>query len=149
MVNVFSSFSLPQISVVARRTALVASAVGVAGLAGAVLTSHALVGLGLCLGLTLALGNFRLISAATAKASAKGREDNRRPLAMNTLGRLAMVSVLALGLTWLSRPLGFGTLVGLAVFQFVLLANVVVAMLRDPAFTTPLQGAVPVEDEDD
>jgi hypothetical protein len=150
MVNVFSSFSLPQISVVARRTALVACAIGLVGLVALALTGHALTGLGLCLGLALALANFRLISAATAKASAAGREDNRRPLAMNTLGRLAVVSVLALGLTWLSRPLGFGTLVGLAAFQFVLLANVVVAMLRDPAFTTPLQGtADQVADEDD
>jgi hypothetical protein len=151
MVNVFSNFSLPQISVVARRTSLIASALGLVGLVGLALTGYPLTGLGLCLGLALALANFRLISAATAKASAAGREDNRRPLAMNTLGRLAVVSVLALGLTWLSHPLGFGTLVGLAAFQFVLLANVVVAMLRDPAFNAPIPGtgAPAADDEDD
>src|SRR5579863_4396079 len=117
MVNVFSHFSLPQISTVARRTALAASAVGAVGLVGMLLLGHPLVGLGICLGIVLALGNFRLISAATAKASATGREDNRRPLAMNTLGRLAVISAVALGLTFLSRPFGFGTLIGLAVFQ--------------------------------
>lgn len=131
MVNVFSQFSLPQISTVARRTALTASAVGTVGLVLLLLLGNPLAGLGLCLGMVMALGNFRLISAATAKASTTGREDNRRPLAMNTLGRLAVISAVALGVTFLSRSLGFGTLVGLALFQFILLANVVVAMLRD------------------
>ena len=136
MVNVFSHFSLPQISTVARRTALAALAVGTVALVALVLVGYPLVGLGVCLGMAMAIGNFRLISAATVKASTKGREDNRRPLAVNTLGRLAVISVIALGLVFLSRPLGFGTLVGLAVFQFLLLGNVVTAMLRDPAFTT-------------
>jgi hypothetical protein len=140
VVNVFSHFSLPQISTVARRTALAATAIGVVALVVLILVNQPLVGLGVCLGLAMALGNFRLISAATAKASTKGREDNRRPLAMNTLGRLAVISVIALGLVFLSRPFGFGTLLGLAVFQFLLVANVVVAMLRDPAFSAGAAG---------
>lgn len=134
MVNVFSNFSVPQISTVARRTALAATIVGGGALVVLGLVGHALVGLGVCLGMAMALGNFRMISAATVKASTRGREDNRRPLALNTLGRLAVISALALGLVFVSRPLGFGTLVGLAVFQFLLLANVVTTMLRDPAF---------------
>jgi len=133
VVNVFSSFSVPEIQTVARRTALAALCIGAVALVALVLLGWALVGLGLCLGMALALGNFRLISAAAAKASAKGREDNRRPLALNTLGRLALISAVALGLVFVSRPLGFGTIVGLAVFQFLLLANVVMAMLRDQA----------------
>ncbi len=140
MVNVFSQFSLPQISAVARRTAMAAASVGMVALVALVLVGHPLVGLGACLGLAIGLGNFRLISAATAKASARGPENNRRPLVANTLGRLAVISVVALGLVALSRPVGFGTLVGLAVFQFLLVANVVVAMLRDSAFTTASGG---------
>ncbi|HUY63256.1 MAG TPA: hypothetical protein VMV14_01910 [Acidimicrobiales bacterium] len=149
MVNVFAHFSLPQISTVARRTALAALAVGTVALVALALLGHPLVGLGVCLGMTLAIGNFRLISAATAKASSTGREDNRRPLAMNTLGRLGVISVIALGLVFVSRPLGFGTLVGLAVFQFLLLANVVLAMLREPAATAAPAAAAdgPVDDE--
>ncbi|MHB8329318.1 MAG: hypothetical protein ACYDD6_06820 [Acidimicrobiales bacterium] len=137
MVNVFAHFSLPQISTVARRTALGATAVGVVALVASALLGYPLVGLGICVGLAMALGNFRLISAATAKASSIGREDNRRPLAINTLGRLGVISVIALGLVFVSRPLGFGTLVGLAAFQFMLLANVVIAMLRDPGSPGP------------
>lgn len=133
MLEVFSHFSLPQISTVARRTSLAAVGIGAVAVVGLGLAGYGLVGLGICLGLGLALGNFRLISLATVKASTSGNADTRRPLAMNTLGRLGAITVIALGLVFVSRSLGFGTLVGLAVFQFTLLANVVVAMLRDPA----------------
>jgi hypothetical protein len=132
MLDVFSHFSLPQISTVARRTSLGALCIGGVAVVGLGLLGHALVGVGICIGLVLALGNFRLISLATVKASTSGRVDTRRPLAMNTLGRLGVVTVIALGLVFVSRSLGFGTLLGLAAFQFTLLANVVMAMLREP-----------------
>jgi hypothetical protein len=131
VLDLFSHFSLPQISTVARRTSL--AALGIGGIAVLALgfTGHALVGIGVCIGLGLALGNFRLISRATVKASTSGNADTRRPLAMNTLGRLGAITVIAFALMFLSRPLGFGTLLGLAAFQFTLMANVVVAMLHD------------------
>ena len=134
MVSAFSQFSLPQIASVARRTALAAAGVAGAALVVTFLLGYGLVGLGVCVGMAMALVNFRMISAATAKAANTGRESNRRPLAVNTLGRLGVISAIALGFVFLSRRFGFGIIVGLAVFQFLLLANVVVSMLRDPAF---------------
>jgi len=133
VVNVFSHFSLPQISSVARRTAVGAALFGVVALVGLALLGYGLAGVGVCIGLALALGNFRLIAAATVKAAASADPDKRRPLVMNTLGRLGAISVIALGLVFVQRQLGFGALLGLAVFQFMLLGNVVVAMVRDPA----------------
>jgi hypothetical protein len=149
MVNLFSSFSLPQISTVARRTALVACAVGLVALVVGVVAGYPLVGLGVCLGLSMALVNFRLISRATVKAAASPEENKRRPLAFNTLGRLGVISVIALGITFFVEPLGFGILVGLAVFQFTLLGNVVVAMLRHPLMGDTTMGTPYVGDEDD
>lgn len=131
MMNAFSQFSLPQISAVGRRTSLGALAIGVVALVGLVLLDYPLVGLGICIGLAMALGNFRLIQFATIKATKTQREDKRRPLVLNTLGRMGAITVVALGLVFVSRPLGFGVLVGLAVFQFTLLTNVVVAMLHE------------------
>jgi hypothetical protein len=131
MTSAFSQFSLPQISIVARRTALGALGIGIAALAGLTLGGYAALGLGICMGLGMALANFRLIQAATIKATASKREDKRRPLVMNTLGRMGAITVVALGLVFVSRQLGFGVLLGLAVFQFMLLANVIVALLRD------------------
>jgi hypothetical protein len=149
MVNLFSSFSLPQISTVARRTALVACAVGSVALVIGVVAGYPLVGLGVCLGLSMALVNFRLISRATLKAAASPEENKRRPLAFNTLGRLGVISVIALGITFFVQPLGFGTLIGLAVFQFTLLGNVVVAMLRHPLMGDTTMGTPYAGDEDD
>lgn len=132
MANLFSAFSVPQLSSLARRTALVAVAIAVAGLAVTLVVGHLLFGVGMCLGLAVALANFRLIVRSTAKAAAAQRERNRRPIVTNTLARLGVISVIALVLAWLVAPLGFGLIVGLAVFQFALLANVVTTLLRDP-----------------
>jgi len=149
MVNLFAHFSLPQISTVARRTALVGCGIGSGALILGVVTGYPLVGLGICLGLGIALVNFRLISRATVKAAASSDENKRRPLAFNTLGRLGVISVIALGITFFVRQLGFGTLIGLAVFQFSLLGNVVVAMLRDPLMGDATLGTALMDDEED
>jgi hypothetical protein len=148
MVNLFSSFSVPQISTVARRTVLASIGVGVVALVLGVVTGYPLVGLGVCLGLSMALVNFRLISRATVKAAGSEQENKRRPLVFNTLGRLGVISVIALGITFFVEPLGFGTLVGLAVFQFSLLGNVVVAMLRNPLMGDTTMGTPLVDKED-
>lgn len=140
MMNLFSGLSVPQLSKLARRTALAASATGVVVLAVSSVIGYALFGVGACLGLGLALVNFRLIVRTTAKAAAAQRERNRRPLATNTLLRLGVISAIALVLAWLVAPLGFGIIVGLALFQFALLANVVTTILRDPAMRETGEG---------
>jgi hypothetical protein len=129
--NLMQALSLPQISKAARRTALTAVAVGIVALAALVLTGYGLAGVGVCIGLGLALANFRFTGVAAAKAVRAERASNRRPLALNTLGRLGLVTIIAVGLLLLDAQLGFGVLIGLAVFQFILLSNMTVSMLRD------------------
>lgn len=128
--SAFSQFSLPEISTVARRTVLAASILGVVALVGTTVLSHGLIGLGICIGLVLALGNFRLITRATIKQASLAKENTRRPLALNTLGRLGLITAAAFGLVWVSYQLGLGAIVGLALFQFMLLSNVIFSMLR-------------------
>ena len=147
--SLFSHFSLPQISTVARRTVLVGLGLGTLALVLGAVAGYPLVGLGVCVGLALALANFRMISRATVKAAASDRPDKRRPLALNTLGRLGLISVVALAVTFFVRQLGFGILVGLALFQFSLLANVVVAMLRDPLMGDTTLGTALEDEEED
>ncbi|HLI73909.1 MAG TPA: hypothetical protein VKU86_08515 [Acidimicrobiales bacterium] len=146
--NLLSHFSLPQISTVARRTVLVGLGIAGAALVIGTVAGYPLVGVGVCAGLALALVNFRMISRATVKAAASARPDKRRPLAFNTLGRLGFISVVALAVTYFFRQLGFGILVGLAFFQFSLLGNVVIAMLRDPLMGDTTLGT-PLEDEEE
>jgi hypothetical protein len=121
---------LPEIAHVVRRAAFLAVFLGIAAVAVSAFVGNVLFGLGCCIGLGLGLVNFRMVTIAVARASRSKRANRRRPLAASTLGRLGMVSAVAIILLLVEAPLGFGTLVGLAVFEFVLLANVTVAMLR-------------------
>lgn len=126
----FESFQLPDVAAVARRTMIAALAVGVVGLVVLLLFSQNWAALGFCTGIGLGIGNFRLIVRSVVKAGRRAEGNKRRPLAMNTLGRLMAMTVVALVLAWVEPPLGLGIIGGLAIFQFVLLANVTRSMLR-------------------
>ena len=126
----FERFQLPDVAAVARRTMLGALAVGVVGLVVLLLFSQTWAALGLCIGLALGMGNFRLIVRSVVKVGRRAEGSKRRPLAMNTLGRLMTMTVIALALAWVKPPLGLGIVGGLGLFQFLLLANVTRSMLK-------------------
>ena len=131
--NLTDHLAIPEIAAIARRSAFVGLVMAIAAVIVGYLASELVVGIGVAMGLSLAFGNFRRVVAGVVKASKSENPDKRRPLALNTFARLGLVSVIALVLVWLVRPLGFGTLIGLALFEFCLLANVVVAVLRSGA----------------
>jgi hypothetical protein len=126
----FDKFSLPDLARVSRRTVLGALIIGLGGLVVTILLNAPLVGLGLCVGLALGILNFRMVQRSVAKVGARADDNHRRPLALNTLGRLALVSVIALGLLFVSFDLGLGVMAGLAAFEFLLLLNVARSMMR-------------------
>ncbi len=126
----FAHFSLPDIASVSKRTVTAALIIGLAALVGSVSFGKPLVGVGACVGLGLGTLNFRLVGSSVVKVGERADENKRRPLAMNTLARLGVISVIAVGLLLLSFDLGFGVLAGLAVFQMVLLDNVARSMLK-------------------
>lgn len=126
----FERLQLPDVAAVARRTMLGALAVGVLGLVVLLLFSQTWAALGLCVGIALGIGNFRLIVRSVLKVGRRADANKRRPLAMNTLGRLMTMTVVALVLAWVKPPLGLGIIGGLALFQFLLLGNVTRSMLK-------------------
>ncbi len=126
----FAHFSLPDIPAVSRRTVTAALIIGVAALVGCISFGKPMIGLGACIGLALGTLNFRLVGASVIKVGKREEENKRRPLALNTVGRLGVISVITIGLLLLSFQLGFGVLSGLAVFQLVLLANVARSMMK-------------------
>lgn len=126
----FAHFTLPNIHDVARRTVSSALIVGVAALVGCISFGHALIGVGACIGLTLGTLNFRMIGVSVGKVAAQDRPNKRRPLALNTLTRMGIISVVTIGLLFVSSQLGFGVLGGLAVFQIFLLVNVARSMAK-------------------
>ena len=54
----------------------------------------------------------------------------------SVLGRMGVITVIALGLCFVSKPLGFGVLGGLAVFQILLIANVARSMAKSGPMTS-------------
>lgn len=128
--DVFERFQLPDVAAVARRTMVVALILGVVGLAVLLFFDQPWAALGLCIGLGMGMGNFRLIVRSVLKVGARAQANKRRPLALSTLSRLMLMTVVALALVWLDAPLGLGIIGGLALFQFLLLANVTRSMLR-------------------
>ena len=129
----FDKFSLPDVAAVSRRTVIAALVVGVVGLIACLLLNAALVGLGLCIGLGLGIVNFRMIQKSVVKVGEREDENKRRPLAFNTMGRLAVITVVALGLLFVSFDLGLGLMAGLALFQGLLLVNVARSMFKSGA----------------
>ncbi len=104
--------------------------VGVLALAAAVSFDRLLLGVGACIGLALGTINFRLVGASVVKVGAREEENKRRPLALNTMARMGIISAITIGLLFLSFNLGFGVLAGLAVFQLLLLVNVARSMFK-------------------
>jgi len=148
---VSARFSLPDIPAVSRRTVTAALIIGVAGLVGCISFGKPMVGVGACIGLAFGTLNFRLVGASVIKVGKREDENKRRPLALNTLSRLGIISVVTVGLLLISFQLGFGVLVGLAVFQLVLLANVARSMMKfgpegDGLDIDVLDGAEPSDD---
>jgi hypothetical protein len=133
---VFAHFSLPNVHDVARRTVSTALVFGVAALVGCVAFGKPLLGVGACVGLALGTFNFRMIGNSVARVSAREGENKRRPLALNTLGRMGIITAVTIGLLFVSASLGFGVLGGLAVFQVILLANVARSMAKAGPMTS-------------
>ena len=136
---VFSQVSLPDIAKISKRAVFSSLAVGVVGLVVCAVLDSVLVGLGLCIGIALGIGNFRMVQASVAKAGNRAGPQ-RRPLAFNTLTRLAVITAVALGLLFVSFNLGFGVMAGLAVFQFLLLFSVVRSIIKSRAGAGALGG---------
>jgi ATP synthase I chain len=133
---VFAHFELPNLPEVSRRTIASALVVGVAALVASFSFGHLLVGVGACIGLGMGTLNFRLIGVSVDKVAAMDVDNPKRPLAVNTLGRMGVITVIALGLTFLSKPLGFGVLGGLAAFQIILIVNVARSMAKAGPMTS-------------
>jgi hypothetical protein len=126
---VFDRFSLPDLARVSRRTMLAALVAGFTGLIVLMLLNQPWAGLGLCVGLALGISNFRLVQRSVVRVGERMPANKRRPLAMNTMGRMAVITAIALGVLFVLPPFGFGLLGGLALFQFLLLGNVTRSML--------------------
>ncbi|HVW43422.1 MAG TPA: hypothetical protein VHC18_18945 [Amycolatopsis sp.] len=113
-----------------RRPLLMAGAMGALGLLATGLLGHILMGVFGCVGLGLGLLNTRLVQRSVSRATIT-ETPSKRALAFSALGRLAIITVLAVGIALIIRPDGLGVFAGLAVFQFIITASTAGTVVKE------------------
>ena len=112
---------------VLRRTVVSALIVGVGAIIIALLLSQPWAALGIAIGLGLAILNLRFLDSGVAKVQTKGETDRkvlRRAMGTKSVTRLAVITVICIGLLFLNGPLGIGSVLGLVIFQILFVVNV-------------------------
>jgi len=130
LTDLFEQFSLLEITLILRRTALIGAGLAVAAIVVTALIGHFLIGIGVVIGLALGLANIRLVTMSVAKAGETPGAKIKKIIASNTLLRLGVTTVIIFALVFLVRDLGMGALGGVAVFYFVFVANVMRALFQ-------------------
>jgi hypothetical protein len=113
-----------------RRPLIMAGAIGVLGIIATAVAGHVLMGVFGVIGLALGLLNTRLVQRSVSRATIT-ENPSKRALAFSAVGRLAVVSILAIGIALLVRPDGLGIFVGLAVFQFIITASTAGTVVKE------------------
>lgn len=113
-----------------RRPLIMSGAMGALGLLATGLLGHILMGVFGCVGLALGLLNTRLVQRSVSRATIT-ENPSKRALAFSAVGRLAIITVLAVGIALIIRPDGLGVFVGLAVFQFIITATTAGTVVKE------------------
>jgi hypothetical protein len=110
----------------------VLSAIGVAIVVcgAAVLLGHPYVAPGVVIGLGLALANHRVFQSSALRFTTPEGVLHRKPFAASVALRLGVCTAIAIGLLILNQSLGWGVIGGLALFQFLMLINALVALFQ-------------------
>jgi hypothetical protein len=125
-----TAFPLTEIERVVRRTVIAGIIAGVLGGVAAVLLGQPLVAPGLAIGLVLAVANHRVFQSSALRFTTPEGVVNRKPFAGSVALRLGACTAVAVGLLVVERPMGWGVIGGLALFQALMLVNALVALLR-------------------
>lgn len=114
-----------------RRSVVVAACLGGAALAVLAPFGRGWLALFCCLGLALGLLNLVLVRRSAARFAVSEDPNKKRRFAVSVLGRLALITALALGFALMLQPDGLGVFAGLAVFQFLTIATASIPLLRE------------------
>ncbi len=106
------------IRLVIRRSAIAAAVIGVVAAVVLLLLQQGMWAVFMLLGLALGVGNLVLVQRAASMYAARAGT-GKKGFAVGALGRLAIISVVAIACAALFRPAGIGVIVGVAVFQFI------------------------------
>jgi hypothetical protein len=112
-----------------RRSTIIGGVLGVVSIVALALVGHPLMGVFGCIGIALGALNNRMLQLSVVRHTADvgyGKKQFRR----GVMGRLGVVTLLALAVGIFVRPDGLGVFVGLAVFQILMLVGAAVPVFR-------------------
>lgn len=125
-----TAFPLNEIEKVVRRTAIAAIAAGIVIAVIAVILGQPYFVPGIALGLGLAIANHRVFQSSAMRFTTPEGAVNRKPFAGSVALRLGVCTAAAVGLLIVDRPVGWGVIAGLALFQATMLLNAIIALIR-------------------
>jgi hypothetical protein len=117
---------------VSRRYRLILIVCPIAGLAALIVLSvlgYPVAGIAFCVGLFMGFINSRLVIAQAAKFT-QMENPNKRALAFGVLQRLGVLTAIAILVAFAFRPQGFTVLIGLSVFQLLMMGSTAGLMVR-------------------
>lgn len=127
--GLLGSFPVLGVEQIVRRTLLSAAAMGLVLAAVAVVLGQPLIAPGLLVGLAMAVLNHRVFQSSAMRFIDPEGSVRRKPFAGSVLARLGACTALAVVALIFARPLGWGIIGGLAVFQAAMLVNAIVALI--------------------
>jgi len=113
-----------------RRTLVWAAAAGVVGAVVAVWLGQPLAALFGWVGLCLGAANARMAQVSVARYSDRG-EFSKGRFAISVLGRLGVITVIALGCAVLLRPAGLAVFAGIAIFQLLTIVSAMLPLVKE------------------
>jgi hypothetical protein len=125
-----TAFPLAEVDRVVKRTVISAIAVGLVAAILAVVLGQPYVAPGLAIGLALAVANHRVFQSSALRFTTDDGVVNRKPFAGSVALRLGVCTAVAVGLLIVARPVGWGVIGALAMFQFLMLVNALVRLLH-------------------
>jgi hypothetical protein len=112
-----------------RRAVIMAGIVTVVAVVVLVVLGYGLFGLFLAVG--VALGALNMWLAVRSVANFATARPSKARLSGSVLGRLAVITVLALAVAWLVRPSGIAVFGGLALFQFLAIVSSMLPLIKE------------------
>ena len=114
-----------------RRSVILAACLGGLSLAVLAVAGRPALGLFVLLGLSLAALNSRAVQRSVVQFAASEAAHRRRRFTMNVLGRLGLLTLVAVTCALLVRPDGLGVVAGLAAFQLIMVGGASLPLLKE------------------
>lgn len=141
LTSVLGAFPVVGVERIVRRTLVSAGGAVIAAAALAVAVGYPLVAPGLVLGLALAVLNHRVFQSSALRYIDPEGSVRRKPFTGSVVARLGVCTAAAVALLVWVRPMGFGVIAGLALFQAAMLVNAIVALVHYQR--TEIGGGIP------